>query len=202
MADPVNYCNWLYPSFCISQSEWAAWTQAVLTVLTFAVALWRQERTHRQAEAKKDASDELLKMEKENSQKAKRRAIAIVMNSELAKFGSLATAILMRGLTENPKQMFEIASPLLDLRRRGFEAAELGDAADAVLKAVEGAEKLHIYFDSRSELPHFTEDDATRVKDLCEVLVDISEAAEEGIGHILYPHRMIKNKGEAHAASP
>ncbi len=36
MADPVNYCNWLLPSMCLAQSEWAAWAQAIMSAL----AIW------------------------------------------------------------------------------------------------------------------------------------------------------------------
>lgn len=40
MADPVNYCSWLLPSVCASQSEWAAWAQAILSAL----AIWYSGR--------------------------------------------------------------------------------------------------------------------------------------------------------------
>ncbi len=38
MADPVNYCSWLYRYFCITQSEWAAWTQAGMSVAAIVFA--------------------------------------------------------------------------------------------------------------------------------------------------------------------
>jgi hypothetical protein len=38
MADPINYCSWLVKSFCVTQSEWASWTQAVTSVLAIAAA--------------------------------------------------------------------------------------------------------------------------------------------------------------------
>nr|WP_312250410.1 hypothetical protein [Stenotrophomonas geniculata] len=40
MADPVNYCIWLAPSICATQSEWAAWAQAILSAL----AIWYSGR--------------------------------------------------------------------------------------------------------------------------------------------------------------
>lgn len=38
MADPINYCSWFYSSFCITQSEWAAWTQAGMSVAAIVFA--------------------------------------------------------------------------------------------------------------------------------------------------------------------
>jgi len=40
MADPINYCSMLLPSFCFTQSEWAAWAQAIMSAL----AIWYSGR--------------------------------------------------------------------------------------------------------------------------------------------------------------
>lgn len=54
MPDTALYCSWLNSSVCITQSEWAAWTQAILTVMTFAIALVVQRRTQKASESKQD----------------------------------------------------------------------------------------------------------------------------------------------------
>lgn len=40
MADPLNYCSWFLPSWCATQSEWAAWAQAIMSAL----AIWYSGR--------------------------------------------------------------------------------------------------------------------------------------------------------------
>lgn len=40
MTDPANFCTWLAPSICATQSEWAAWAQAVMSAL----AIWYSGR--------------------------------------------------------------------------------------------------------------------------------------------------------------
>jgi hypothetical protein len=55
MADPVNYCSWVFPWFCVTQSEWAAWTQAIGSILAIGLAVyvpWRQ-RSFQIADARK-----------------------------------------------------------------------------------------------------------------------------------------------------
>lgn len=54
MPDTALYCSWLNSSVCITQSEWAAWTQAILTVMTFAIALFVQRSTQKASERKQD----------------------------------------------------------------------------------------------------------------------------------------------------
>jgi hypothetical protein len=39
MADPINYCSWLVKSFCVTQSEWASWTQAGGSILALGIAI-------------------------------------------------------------------------------------------------------------------------------------------------------------------
>lgn len=53
MADPVNYCSWFASSFCVTQSEWAAWTQAVMSVLAIMGAAKIASSTERRGIARK-----------------------------------------------------------------------------------------------------------------------------------------------------
>lgn len=67
MADPINYCSWFVRDFCITQSEWASWAQAVMSVAAiFAAARLATSQERRAAWRKVRVVSTLVEMNSEN----------------------------------------------------------------------------------------------------------------------------------------
>ncbi|MHC1668120.1 hypothetical protein ACODUO_03070 [Stenotrophomonas maltophilia] len=206
MADPVNYCSWVAESFCITQSEWATWTQAGLTVLTFVVALVRQERTDRRAAKLKIQSDAALLLERaEHAEQQRKSAAALLAEADInRRLRARATAIsiahdllalnsaidvLAEGnVADSPQQAFAEAAPHLELRTRAMAALDLMEATEAALKAVDGAQSLYRYLLACQDQEAFTPDDLTYLQSTAESLRPDSEAAEKAIMRIARGH--------------
>lgn len=186
MADPVNYCSWIVKSYCVTQSEWATWTQAILTVVTFAIALWRQERTASKAALEKNEAARMLEAEKLHNTEMRARAAAISLRSEVIRFCSVMDALREADLEDSPAEAFKAMDPHLDVRLRAREAIELMAAADSVLKVVHGAQSLHDYLNSCKNRPAFEPSDYTFLRDTANNIYPIAERAQEEVGNLLY----------------
>lgn len=170
----------------MTQSEWAAWTQAILTVVTFAIALWRQETLQKRAEAKQDAANALLNAEKARFSEIKARALAIALESDLTDAKTVADVLVLRGPKDHPKDVFDNGAALLTLRTRGSEAVELGAAADPVLRAVHAARTMYEFLELRKDNTSFAPADATRFINLAEVLAGFVAEARSAVRVLLY----------------
>jgi len=67
VADAVNYCSWFMKGFCITQSEWASWAQAIMSVVAiFAAARLATSQERRAAWRKVRVVSTLVEMNSEN----------------------------------------------------------------------------------------------------------------------------------------
>jgi len=200
MADPINYCSWVANSFCITQSEWATWTQAALTVLTFAIALVRQHRTDKRAALQKQMSDEALLQERREHAEQQRianeallaetrfnrrlraKAIAISLKPDLNKFCSLITVVELHGLPDTPAQALADYEEILQIRHRAQEAVELGDIGDRVLSVVDAAQNIHNYLSAIRANSAFSPQNSRYIN---ETIKDAKPRAEEAVQVLL-----------------
>ncbi|MDH1192506.1 hypothetical protein [Stenotrophomonas sp. GD03958] len=201
MADPINYCSWLASSFCITQSEWAAWTQAVLTVATFAVALWRQELAAKNAAHEKADAAKLLEEERRKTTLMRARATAISLRSEITRFASVMEAVMEEPLRDTPSATYKAIEPHLSIRLRATEALDLMGAADSALKVVHGAQGLYTYLLSCRNLERYDTAHLDFLRTTAQSLFPIVERAEKEVGALLYITEKEAADSAGHAAS-
>lgn len=201
MADPINYCSWLYRSFCISQSEWATWTQAGLTVATFAIALWRQETISAKAAKEKENAAYLLEEEKKRNAQLRARAAAISMRAELTRFCSTVEALEEGDMKDTPKDAYAEISPHLDIRLRADQALELMDATESILKAIHAAETLHSYLLSCKDRANFSGTDYQFLSWSARKMRPNAEEALDRVTELVYGHSGPSAATGNHAAS-
>ncbi|WP_414611832.1 hypothetical protein [Stenotrophomonas muris] len=201
MSDPVNYCSWVANSFCISQSEWAAWTQAILTVATFAVALWRQELAAKKAAQEKADAAKLLDAERRKTTLMRGRATAISLRSEITRFASVMDALVEEPLTDTPSATYNAIEPHLSIRLRATEALDLMGAADSALKVVHGAQSLFTYLLSCRNLAKYETAQLEFLKTTAQKLHPIVQRAEAEVGALLYITEKEAADSAGHAAS-
>lgn len=186
MADTVNYCSWIAKSICISQSEWAAWTQALLTIVTFAVALWRQEILTKSAERKRDLTDKSHKDERQRLEKMKARAVAIAIQTDVTELLAITSALSRSDAKKVPKVAFETSSKALNIRLRAIESIELSDASDPVIKAVHGAQMIYNYLMVTSDQAKYTPGETEKIEDLAKTLHHIAKTASAALDALIY----------------
>jgi len=145
MADPVTYCSWAVESLCMTQSEWATWSQAILTVVTFGVALWRQEAARAESEVHRKSDTLERKLERDAAAHQRALAFAVNVRGELDELHSIATIVQTYEM-KSPGKTFKEASSFLDVRKRAMEAAELLGASTKVLRAVNAANIFYAEF--------------------------------------------------------
>jgi len=203
VADPINYCSWLASSFCMTQSEWATWTQAGLTVGTFAFAMWRQKVASDKAAKEKAKSNEELKNERERSATERResatllqqekaanaasraRAIAVSMRIEMTGFVSVVSTIHLRDNLKSPALAFAEFGSHLDIRHRAMDALDLGEATDAVLEVVSGAQSVYGYLSTCREQKVFEERDYKFFETCSKNLTPLADKAEKAIDKLI-----------------
>ncbi|MBD8696579.1 hypothetical protein [Stenotrophomonas sp. CFBP 13718] len=219
MADPVNYCSWFYGSFCISQSEWATWTQAGLTVVTFAIALITQHNTDARAAKQKAKADAALLEEKLRAAEDRRsqaesslanekaqallrsRATAISLHPELLNFESVLEAIIRHGPADSPAEEYELIVPNLDIRHRPFEAMHIPTAAEALLTVTDAANRLHNYLDACKTSEQFGPSEMKYIDDLAQESLPKVIAAQEAVQVIARGWPAHAERDTDHAAS-
>lgn len=208
MADPINYCSWVASTFCITQSEWATWTQAGLTVLTFVIALRRQHKTDQRAAKQKQASDDALLAERREHAEQQRianeallaetrfnrrlraKAIAVSLKPDLNKFASLIKVIQQHGLPDTPAQALAEYEEILRIRHRSQEAVELGEIGDRVLEVIDSAQNLFEYLSALRNSAAFSPQNTAFIGD---VITDAKPHLDEAIRQLL---EMIWNGGQ------
>lgn len=181
MADPINYCSWLASSFCITQSEWATWTQAALTVGTFVFAMWRQKVTSNNAELKVAAAEEKLRDERVRNSKTRALATAIAIRVDVTSFLSLVGSLPGLGLNMKPSEVFEQAEKNLDLRLRAMDALDLMEATNAVLAVVDGAHSIHNYLHACRNQQEFLQKDRDYLTNACGAYGKLGHGAFEAV---------------------
>ncbi len=201
MADPINYCSWFANSFCITQSEWAAWTQAILTVATFAVALWRQELAAKKAAYEKADAAKLLEAERQKATLMRARATAISLRSEITRFASAMEAVMGEPLRDTPSDTYNAIEPHLSIRLRATEALDLMGAADSALKVVHGAQGFYTYLLSCKHLVRYETAHLDFLKTTAQKLFPIVQRAETEVGALLYITEKEAADSAGHAAS-
>jgi len=182
MADPVNYCSWIVESYCVTQSEWATWTQAALTVGTFAFAMWRQKVFNDKAAHERKLSAQDLLREKQahlNDQKAaeaersaerarnqalRARALAITIRTELTEFASVVHVLHEGELGKSPRSLLENTKGHFAIRHRALESLELLDATDIVLTVVERAERAYLFLAACAMRDSYINDDEAWIR--------------------------------------
>jgi len=203
MAEPINYCSWLANSLCMTQSEWATWTQAGLTVGTFAFAMWRQKvasdkaarekaesneelRNERQKSAleRKNAAD-LLQQEKAANAETRARAIAISMRIEMASLVSVVSTIHLRENLKSPAAAFAEYGGHLDIRHRAMDALDLGNAIHPVLDVVSGAQAVYAYLATCKPQDQFEEGDYKFFESSSKTLTPLADKAEKAIEELI-----------------
>ncbi|WP_313301479.1 hypothetical protein [Stenotrophomonas sp.] len=185
MADPINYCSWLASSFCITQSEWATWSQAGLTVGTFAFAMWRQSVTDARSEEKVAIAEDKLRKERLQNSKTRALATAISIRVDIDSFNSVVSALPSHGLDVNPSEVFAGSEPSLGLRLRAMEALDLMDATSAVLAAVHAAQSVHNYLDACRNDETFGERERKHLSEVCPIYLKQGEEASEQIATLI-----------------
>jgi len=201
MVDTVNYCSWVAKSFCITQSEWAAWTQAVLTVATFAVALWRQELATKKAAQEKADAAKLLEAERRKTTLMRGRATAISLRSEITHFASVLEAVMEQPIRDTPSVTYNAIEPHLSIRLRATEALDLMGAADSVLKVVHGAQSVYTYLLSCKNLASYETGHLDFLKTTAQKMFPIVQRAETEVGALLYITEKEAADSAGHAAS-
>lgn len=201
MSVATNYCSWIYSSYCVTQSEWATWTQAVLTVLTFVVAMWRQEVTQNRANREKAAAADQLEAMHLSAATMKARATAISLRTEIGQFQSVLKIIIDQGLRQPPKPVFDAMSPNLNLRLRAVEALDLMESADPVLRAVHSAENIYGFFRTCAVKNQFDDGDNAFIQRIAAGILPFVDDAYEKIGVLAFKAPNDNPSPAAHAAS-
>ncbi|PTS71909.1 hypothetical protein DBR33_07145, partial [Stenotrophomonas sp. HMWF022] len=179
----------------MTQSEWAAWTQAALTCITFTVALVKQHHTDQRAARQKQESDAALMAEKIRAADERRaqaesllnkeraetllqaRATAIFIRPELGNFAAVLESIIEHGPADSPAEQFNLVVPYLAIRHRSLEALQIPEATDALLNVANEAHALHNYLDACKEAELFGPTEYKFVDDLAKnALPQVEEA--------------------------
>ncbi|MBN5087892.1 hypothetical protein LI078_06435 [Stenotrophomonas maltophilia] len=187
----------------MTQSEWATWTQAGLTVGTFAFAMWRQKvasdnaakekaesneelRAERQKSAleRKTAAD-LLQQEKTANAATRARAIAVSMRIEMTGFLSVVSTIHLRDNLKSPATTFAEYGAHLGIRHRAMDALDLGDAIHPVLDVISGAQTVYGYLATCRAQETFEENDYKFFESCSESLMPLAKAAEKAIESLI-----------------
>lgn len=163
MADPISYCFAGANELCMTQSEWAAWTQAIVTVVTFIIALARQHAVDKKAAIQKQTSDaallqerrqhakqqrianENLLAEKRYSEALKAKALAIPLRLKLTSFVTSIEFLEGQGLKGTPQHLLELFGDGLDVRAMGEDVLAIRDCTEDMLAVIDAAQHLHRY---------------------------------------------------------
>ncbi|WP_423163029.1 hypothetical protein [Stenotrophomonas maltophilia] len=195
MADPGIYCFAGAKGLCMTQSEWAAWTQAALTCITFTVALITQHQTDRRSARQKRKSDAALMAERIRAADERRaqaenllakeraeslliaRATAIYIRPELGNFAAVLESIIEHGPPDSPAEHFNLALPNLAIRHRSLEALKIPEATDALLNVTNAAHALHNYLDACKDAEVLGPNEHKFISDLAKQSLPQVEAA-------------------------
>lgn len=167
MADPANYCSWFSTTFCITQSEWAAWAQAGLTVATFAFAMWRQKVATDKSTAERQIADQAVTQKQSEGAKILARATAISIRIELNTFLALAKVLPKHLQNVAPPAVFKDADGRLNLRLRALDALNLLEASQPALDAIDAAHLFHNYLRACANQQTFEERDVEHLNRVC-----------------------------------
>ncbi|WP_414540439.1 hypothetical protein [Stenotrophomonas forensis] len=179
----------------MTQSEWAAWTQAALTCITFVVALVKQSRTDNRAAKQKATSDAQLMEEKVRAADERRayaesllakekaeallkaRATAIFIRPELLNFEAALETIVNSGPADSLAELFDLLLPNLAIRNRSLEALQIPAATEVLLNVTDRAHVLHNYLHACSEAQAYGSDEHNFIADLAKnALPKVQEA--------------------------
>lgn len=187
----------------MTQSEWATWTQAGLTVGTFAFAMWRQKVASEKAAREKAESNEKLRAERQKSALERKtaadllqqektanaairaRAIAVSMRIEMTGFFSVVSTIHLRDNLKSPAAAFAEYGAYLDIRHRAMDALDLGDAIHPVLDVVSGAQTVYGYLVTCRPQENFEEKDYKFFESCSKKLMPLAEEAEKAIESLI-----------------
>ncbi|WP_146256212.1 hypothetical protein [Stenotrophomonas maltophilia] len=169
-------------------------------MITFAVALARQEMTDRRSSAQKEQAsrallqerqehseqqrmaNEALLAESERNRRLRAKAIAISIKPQLNRFNAVMQVIRESGCPDTPREAFDEIGPSLEIRHRGIEALELGECSEAVLDVIEAAQTLYEYLKSCKATGKFEPENMRLIDTLA---IDIEHTGEEAIDAIL-----------------
>ncbi|WP_313419415.1 hypothetical protein [Stenotrophomonas sp.] len=145
MADLANYCSWIVEDFCITQSEWAAWTQAGGSTLALAIAIVVPLVLHLREQSAQRHQLDRNQIERERLERINAKAAAAtILPVARAFLGALHSS--MSQLTDADIECYnDIADEQLieklDLFRGcSHQLAAMRDAGEPALDAIASAE--------------------------------------------------------------
>ncbi|MFI8573500.1 hypothetical protein ACIGEO_18575 [Stenotrophomonas bentonitica] len=162
MANPVNYCSWLVRSYCVTQGEWAAWTQAFGSIIALAIAIAIPIMLHRKAQAAQMASNELDRLEREHLARYQAKASAIAILPAARDFHSGLKEVLAQIYDPWIEDYTDVDTSRMTEKLSGFRAqteqlATMGDTGEMAMNAIASVEALLRSFDEWEFYERYTD---------------------------------------------
>ena len=145
MSDPINYCSWLVKSFCVTQSEWASWTQAGGSILALGIAIVVPVVLHAREQVAQRQRTDQDRLDRERLARIHAKAAASsVLPFARSFLGGLQSVMSQMTFTDieeyNDIEDVTLNQKLEEFRALSLQLATMGDVGELAMDAIASTE--------------------------------------------------------------